>query len=319
MTTTSTTTLQPSLDECCGFIGLTSTDAYIGTISPITNLDTQINGLINIPGFVPSATAGVAFTSDKLWIIDTDIKEWDITLQPFTAVFNRNITYGETPSVAGNIAINNTTLLAVNSIASPQEILELDVTTTTAVSTSKFAIQANRNVISNLIYTTQGKLVFVSQDTVSSDHYITQYNYSDGTLELDVNIGAVGANVILECNCLIQLLDVSGTTGTMYVFDPTGSITLVGTGEIPEYTTASQSATYITCGIENTTTSTTSTTSTTTTLSPTCDEYEVTGPTALYYTDCYGQQQILSVPSGETANVCASVAISGATLIGACT
>jgi hypothetical protein len=36
MTTTSTTTRQPSLDECCGFIGLTSTDAYIGTISPIT-------------------------------------------------------------------------------------------------------------------------------------------------------------------------------------------------------------------------------------------------------------------------------------------
>lgn len=319
MTTTSTTTRQPSLDECCGFIGLTATDAYIGTISPITNFDTQINGLINIPGFVPSATAGVAFTSDKLWIIDTNIEEWDITLQPFTAVFNRSITYGETPSVAGNIAINNTTLLAVNSIASPQEILELDVTTTTAASTSKFAIQANRNVISNLIYTTQGKLVFVSQDTVSSDHYITQYNYSDGTLELDVNIGAVSANVILECNCLIQLLDVLGTTGNLYVFDPTGSLTLVGTGEIPEYTTASQSASYITCGIENTTTSTTSTTSTTTTLSPTCDEYEVTGPTALYYTDCYGQQQILSVPSGETVSVCASVAIPGATLIGACT
>ena len=316
ITTTSTTTRQPSLDECCGIIALTEENAYI--TSAANNAD-QINGVINLPGFVPSATAGVAFTSDKLWIIDTDIKEWDITLKPFTAEFNRSITYGETPSVAGNIAINNTTLIAVNSIASPQEILELDVTTTTAVSTSKFAIQANRNVISNLIYTTQGKLVFVSQDTVSSDHYITQYNYSDGTLELDVNIGTVSANIVLECNCLIQLLDVSGTTGTMYVFDPTGSITLVGSYEMNEYTTASQSASYITCGIENTTTSTTSTTSTTTTLSPTCNEYEVTGPTALYYTDCYGQQQILSVASGQTVSVCASVAIPGATLIGACT
>jgi hypothetical protein len=166
---------------------------------------------------------------------------------------------------------------------------------------------------------TEGKLVFVSQDTVSSDHYITQYDYSSGTLELDVNIGTVDANVILECNCLIQLLDVSGTTGSLYVFDPTGSLTLIGIGEIPEYITASQSATFISCGIENTTTSTTSTTSTTTTLSPTCDEYEVTGPTALYYTDCYGQQQILSVASGQTVSVCASVAIPGATLIGACT
>jgi hypothetical protein len=318
LTTSSTTTLQPSLDECCGFIGLTATDAYVGTISPNINNQTQVNGIINIPGFVPSATAGVAFTSNKLWIIDTDIEEWDITLQPFTAIYNRNITYGETPGVAGNIAINNTTLIALDSSASPQEILELDITTTTAIPTVKFSIQADRTVISNILYTTEGKIILVSQDTVSSDYYVTQYNYSDGTVELDVNIGTVNASIVLECNCLIQLLDVSGTTGDLYVFNPTGSITLIGSGNIPEYITASQSAAYITCGIENTTTSTTSTTSTTTTLSPTCDEYEVTGPTALYYTDCFGNQEILSIPSGETQDVCASVAIPGATLIGPC-
>ena len=44
----------------------------------------------------------------------------------------------------------------------------------------------------------------------------------------------------------------------------------------------------------------------------------MSGPTALYYTDCFGQQAIVSVASGQTENVCASVAIPGATLIGPC-
>jgi len=80
------------------------------------------------------------------------------------------------------------------------------------------------------------------------------------------------------------------------------------------------SSTFLNCAIDNTTTTTTTapTTTTTTTLSSTCNEYEVTGPTALYYTDCYGQQVLLSVPSGQTSNKCASVAIPGATLIGSC-
>jgi hypothetical protein len=69
-----------------------------------------------------------------------------------------------------------------------------------------------------------------------------------------------------------------------------------------------------------TTTSTTGapTTTTTTTISATCNEYEVTGPTAIFYTNCFGQQESISVGSGQTLRVCASVAIPGATLIGPC-
>ncbi len=324
LTTTSTTTLQAGLDECCGMIALTDTDVYVSTIVPTRNTSTSSDGYVNVPGFVGSSTAGVAFTSDKLWVIDTDIKEWDITLSPFTATFSRDITYGETPSVAGNIAISDTLLLGVDSSTSPQEIVEIDVTTNTATKTSQFAIPANRVVISNLLYTTQGKLLFVSQDTVSTDHYITQYNYSDGATELDVNIGAVDASILVECNCLVQLIQISTvtkTTGSLYLFDPSGALTFIRSGEVPDYNTASQSARYLNCGILNTTTTTTSssTTTTTTTITSVCDEYEVTGPTALYYTDCGNEQQILSVPSGQTQRVCASVAIPGATLIGPCT
>jgi len=72
---------------------------------------------------------------------------------------------------------------------------------------------------------------------------------------------------------------------------------------------------------ESTTTTTTlpPTTTTTTTLSPTCNEYEIVGPTAITYIDCYGNEQGLSVPSGDSVTVCASVAPLGGTLIGPCT
>jgi hypothetical protein len=72
---------------------------------------------------------------------------------------------------------------------------------------------------------------------------------------------------------------------------------------------------------ESTTTTTTlpPTTTTTTTLSPKCDEYEIVGPTAITYIDCYGNEQGLSVPSGNSVTICASVEPLGGILIGPCT
>ena len=329
LTTSTTTTQVPSVEECCGIIALTTDNVYSGYVGNNSNPESQTS-ILNVPGFVGSATAGVAWTSSKLWTIDTDIKEWDITLLPFTATFNRNITYGETPSVAGNIAISNTLLLGVDASNSPQQIIEIDVTTATAVKTSQFAIQANRTVISNLLYTTTNKLLLVSQDSLSSNYYVTQFNYSNGSVELDINIGTVDANIITGSECGIRLTKVDGSgnvevyivypTGISKIIDSTAIPPDVGPQTFPLYTTVSQLSSYVNCAIENTTTTTTSssTTTTTTTLSPTCNEYEVSGPTALYYTDCFGQQEIVSIGSGQTENVCASVAIPGATLIGPC-
>lgn len=329
LTTSTTTTQVPSVEECCGIIALTTDNVYSGYVGNNLNPEIQTS-ILNVPGFVGSATAGVAFTSNKLWIIDGDIKEWDITLSPFTATFNRDIVFGEVQGPDGNIALSDTVLLYVDAAQTPQEIVEADVTTNTVVKTSQFAIQANRTVISNLLYTTTNKLLLVSQDSVSSDHYVTQFNYSNGSVELDINIGTVDANIITECECGIKLTKVDGSgnvevyivypTGITKVIDSTVIPANVGPQTFPLYTTASQLSSYVNCAIENTTTTTTSssTTTTTTTLSPTCNLYEVSGPTALYYTDCFGQQQVLTVSSGQTENACASVAIPGATLIGPC-
>ena len=131
--------------------------------------------------------------------------------------------------------------------------------------------------------------------------------------------------MLVECNCIINII----VDGTLYIFDPIqGLVDVTETGNRPAppgesevfYKTLSQSAAYLNCGIENTTTTSTSTSTTTstTTLSPTCYEYEVSGPIATYYTDCFGQQQVISLGSGQTQIVCAGLGIIGATLIGPC-
>ena len=202
------------------------------------------------------------------------------------------------------------------------EIVEIDVTTNTASKTSQFAIQSNRTVQSNLLYTTKNKLVLIGND--GAEDFITQFDYSTGNVELDVSLGQLGGRIMLmECQCIIKVL----IDSTLYIFDPVdGLVNITSSGfpllsqQVVNYKTLSQSSTYINCGIENTTTTTTSTstTTTTTTLSPNCNEYEITGPAAIYYTDCFGQQQTISVGSGQTTTVCASVGIIGSTLIGPC-
>ena len=321
LTTITTVAPPPELDECCGFISVTPDGLYISGGSEDS---TSQDGYPTVPGFVYSATTGVAFTSSKLWTIDTDIKEWDITLSPFTATFNRDITFGETPSFAGNIAISNTALLGVDSTAAPQKIIEINVEANTAVINVQFEIQLNRVVESNLLYTKENKLVLISKDGL--DYYITQFDYSNGNVELDVSLGQLTGRIMLfECNCIINII----VDGTLYIFDPIqGLVDVTETGDLPIppgesevfYKTLSQSAEYLNCGIENTTTTSTSTSTTTstTTLSPTCYEYEVSGPIATYYTDCFGQQQVISLGSGQTQIVCAGLGIIGATLIGPC-
>ena len=314
-TTTTTTTVTPYITECCSVIVDLGNDVLTAI-----NIDNDIVNL-TIPGF-PTTTA-IALTSNKLWSLSSNIKEWDIILNPFEATASRTITSPVGFGTASGIAAkDNLTLIAADNTVSPEEIVEIDITTTTSTMSTVITLQANRNAFSNPLYTTDGKLLIVNQDSVSSDYYLSQYDYSSGTLDVETNMGSVDANVLFECNCVIWLMTASGDT---YFVSPDSSYSLIPASNIgfgSNITSASQILSCVGQALTNQTTTTTtssSTTTTTTTLSPTCNEYEVTGPTALYYTDCYGQQKALSVSSGQTQNVCASVAIPGATLIGACT
>jgi hypothetical protein len=202
-TTTTTTTTLPLLTECCGIL-LSSNDT-INYLDKTTNVISQLT----VPGYV--ASTGIAMTVDKFWSIDTDIQEWDIVLNPFAAISNRTISLpGGFTTSSGIVALNDTTLIGINDTASPQEVTELDITTLSASGTIKFTLQTDRAANSNPLYTQTGQIIIINRDTVSSDYYISQYNYYTGNLELDINIGSVEGVTLFECDCNIYVTDAFG-------------------------------------------------------------------------------------------------------------
>ena len=254
-TTTSTTTIAPEVLECCGIL-LSSND----TINYLNKIDNTIQPL-DVPGYV--ASTGIAMTIYKLWSIGTDIEEWDITLNTFTATFNRTITLPVGFSTTSGIfGLNDDTILAVDSSATPQDVVELDVTASTAVSTVMFSLQTDRVAVSNPLYTTDGKFMIVNQDTISSDYYVSQYDYATTTLEFDINIGTVAGIALYECECNIYLSD---ATGNVYTLIRTSPYPLLNLGyalsPLTSVDAATQVASCIVSAIEDTTTTTTTTTS----------------------------------------------------------
>ena len=201
--TTTTTTTLPILTECCGIL-LSSNDT-INYLDKTTNVISQLT----VPGYVSSA--GIAMTTNRFWSIDTDITEWVVVLNPFAATFNRTITLpGGFTTSSGIVALNNTTLIGINDTASPQEVTELDITTLSASATIKFTLQTDRAANGNPLYIQTGQIIIINRDTVSSDYYISQYNYYTGNLELDINIGSVEGVTLFQCDCSIYVTDPFG-------------------------------------------------------------------------------------------------------------
>ena len=202
-----------NIPECCGI--LFNSNSNVRFISPN---DPPINtSPLVVPGFVPSF--GIANSITKLWAINTQIDEWNITLAPFEATASRTITFpaGFTTS-SGIAAINITTLVAFDSSAS--SIVELDITTTTATSTLKFGL-GYRVVVGNMLYTTNNKLIILSYDNTVPEYRITQYNYATSATEVDFVIPSEILSTpagLFECNCNIYIIS---TTGDVYLINPT--------------------------------------------------------------------------------------------------
>jgi len=261
-TVDTTTTIVPNVSECCGLLFNGPND----NISYVNYNDTSLMYTLNIPGYVESTA--IALTSTKFWSIDTDIKEWNIVLNPFSAVFNRTITLpvGFTTST-GIVAKDNTTLIAVDDSVSPQNIVEIDVTTLTSTSTIIFNLPANRIVWSNLLYTVTGELLIVTQDSITYDYYLSQYNYITGVLELEIDITTTVVDkpvYLFECDCSILIANDMGNT---YILDRTSPYQLIFVDSLNiDITTGTQISSCVTSTIYNpTTTTTTSSSSTTTT------------------------------------------------------
>jgi hypothetical protein len=258
--------------------------------------------LTQLPLSTYTSSFGIAMTATKLWAINTQINEWDITTNPFTSTFARDVAFpvGFT-TASGIVAIDDLTLIGVDSSVAPQAVTELDITGLTATGTVAFTLQTDRIAIGNMLYTLSGKLLIINQDTVSSDYYLTQYNYSTGAIEVDSNLGTVAAQSIFECDCNIFIMDV---TGDIYVVDKSAGYTLVptiSTGFAP------LSATQIgSCVPTSLTDNANLITTTTTTTVPVCFCYtvEVSGDCNISWVSCPGVENTQNV-SNDILVICA--------------
>jgi len=246
-TTTTTTTLPPNIEECCGSIVTVGNDVYYFNQNP--NMQ-----LINVPGYTSSL--GIAMTANYLWSIDTTIKQWDISLLPFSATYNKEITFpvGFTTS-NGIVAKNENILIAIDDSSAPLNVVELDITETIATSTVMFTLQADRILIGNMIYTIDGKFIIINQDTLSSSYYLTQYDYATYTIEYDIDITDISPSTLYQCECTLNIID---TLGQIWIIEKTDPFTLLPGSEfsiIPGSIT--QVSTCSTAEIPLTTTTTT--------------------------------------------------------------
>jgi hypothetical protein len=264
-TVTTTTTIQPIIEECCDVVVNTTDELYV-----LKSDGTLIE--LNVPEYTSSK--GVAINNTLLWsITNTEVKEWNITLNPFTSIFNRTISLPLGFSInSGIVALNPNTLIAITDSASPQDVVEIDITGTSAVVTTMFTLQADREATSNILYTVDGKLIVVNQDVITSDYYITQYDYLTTTLEYDILIDNVSGKILYQCDCNIYLIDklsnvymISNYGVFELIYISNVSLALISGSQIMDCVTVSLSNTPPT----TTTTSSSSTTTSTTTISPT--------------------------------------------------
>jgi hypothetical protein len=261
VTTSTTTTAVPTVSECCGIL-LSSNDS-------IYYYDANIPQLYSLGVTGYSSSLGIAMTTDHLWSIDTNIKKWNIDLSPFSATSSGTIALpmGYTAGL-GIVAKNDSVLISIDTSSSPNDVVELDVTGATATATVMFSLQANRTSTGNMLYTTDGKLIIINQDTLIYDNYVTQYDYATGTIEVDLNIGIVAPTSLYECNCDIYLTDAFGNLYTIIKIYPYVLLDL-GINIIP-VDSATQVASCVVSSItDNTTTTTTSSSSSTTTTTTT--------------------------------------------------
>ena len=133
----------------------------------------------------------IAHTTTKLWMWEygtSSITEYDITLSPWSATFNRFISFPSGVNLgAGLGSITNTQLISTNVSVSPHQIIVLDITTNTAVSTVIGTLGVGRVVSGDILLTTTNKILVTNYSTTSST-YLTQYSYPSGTFEVEVDI-----------------------------------------------------------------------------------------------------------------------------------
>ena len=206
----------PVIVDCSSYITTGGTDIFK------YNIDTNALTLLTFPS-LPSIS-DIANNSNKFWITDVnnpqEITEYYINPTPFVAIFNR-ILYPSKPLLGLCVKDDNTLISTITgaTVGASYIVVEVDLTTTIPTITNKFSLPGTGRILGGDLYyfPTTGKL-FVA-NIGSGNTYLTQYNYSTGTLEYDtiLNPSITGVYGLSSKNSDLYLFEYS--TGKVYRLD----------------------------------------------------------------------------------------------------
>jgi len=184
---TTTMTVTPSItpvNEC--FVLYNTGGLSVYRYNPSNNIST----LLPVSGQTDVAN-DIAHTATKLWLgyttndpADIAIKEWNITLNPWSATFSQDIYLYYGANSAGLFAVNNNLLILVRRGA-PQSVYELDPSLPVNNPTNpvfKFFLPSGYSVAGDYLLTTTNKLLLTMYGP-SNGRYFAQINYATGVLD----------------------------------------------------------------------------------------------------------------------------------------
>jgi len=196
---------------------------YTDASSQIYNyvLSSDTSTLLSVDGY-NFDTPSIAYTNTKLWAYttsagSTSIREWDITLNPFTALYNRTITLGFAIGNAIGVKSGNI-LITTNADVTPNRYIEINVSGISPVVTNKVNLENFEEVVGSIVNGNDGNFYVLIQNNLNEpfvDYYlkiVSTFDYSTTfTLELTPTIVGVPSGLFfnpdLVNNSIIYLVD----------------------------------------------------------------------------------------------------------------
>jgi hypothetical protein len=187
------------------------------------NPSNNVSTLLTVSGQTDVAN-DIAHTATKLWLnyttnqtSDLAIKEWNITLNPWSATFSQDIYLYYGANSAGLFAVNNNLLILVRR-GNPQSVYELNPSLPINNPTNpvfKFNLPSNYSVAGDYLLTTSNKLLLTMYGP-SSGRYFVQIDYATGGLDFppvqvgDATTGLTTPFGIYEWNSNIYIINNDG-------------------------------------------------------------------------------------------------------------
>jgi hypothetical protein len=182
---------------------------------------------IQITNFSSITATDIAHTQTKFFANTsaTDITEWNLSLSPYSTSYNRIIKMPSGVFLGSGLGcINNTYLISSDTSKTPNELIELNISGLTAITRTITTLSANTQISGDILYTTQGKVIFTTETSISNTRHITQHDYFTGNLEFTIQIGSSTTGIttpfgLFEYNNDIYISD--QTSQTIYRIDKT--------------------------------------------------------------------------------------------------